>query len=127
MYMEKINKFVYWAPRVLSIILIAFMALMSLDVFGNGLGFWQTALAFFMHNIPVFVLIAVLVIAWKREIVGAVAFFLAGLAYLFFVFRNPFEWYYLAWAAQIAGPAFFIGAMFFVGYRRKKKPSAPNL
>ena len=124
-HMEKINKFVYWAPRVLSILLIAFAALMSLDVFGNGQGFWPTALAFFMHNIPVFVLIAVLAVAWKREIVGGIAFILAGALYITFILKTimatGFQWYYMAWAAQIAGIAFFIGILFLVGWRKKGK------
>lgn len=123
--MEKINKFVYWTPRVLSIIFIAFMALMSLDVFGNGLGFWPTALAFFMHNIPVLVLVAVLVVAWKREIVGGIAFILAGALYIAFILRTVvmtgFQWYYLSWAAQIAGIALFIGILFLIGWRKKRK------
>lgn len=119
---KRVSKFVYWTPRILSIIFIAFMALMSLDVFGTGLGFWGTVLAFFMHNIPVFILIVVLWISWKYEIVGGIAFILAGLLYLFLTLgRNNFEWYLLAWAIQFSGIAFFIGYLFLVNWFRKKE------
>lgn len=94
---------IYWAPRVLSITLIIFLVFFSFDVFGNGLGFWQTLAAFLMHNIPAILLTALLITAWKREIVGAVTFFTAGLLYVTFVIsaiiREGFEWHYLAWIA----------------------------
>ena len=122
---QKINKYVYWVPRILSIIFILFMALMSLDVFGTGLGFWGTIVAFLMHNIAVFILITVLVFAWRYEIVGGVAFILAGLLYIGLVtwtaLTTKFEWYLLAWAIQISGIAFLIGALFLVGWFKKRK------
>jgi ABC-type Fe3+-siderophore transport system permease subunit len=37
------------------------------------------------------------------------------------VVKTGFEWYYIAWIAQIAGVAFFIGILFLIGWRRKKK------
>ncbi len=122
--MEKINKFIYWTPRILSIIFILFLALFSLDVFDTGLSFWQTVVAFLMHNIPVFVLSIVLIISWKYEIVGGVAFILVGLLYVVLTLINkPFEWYMLAWIVQISGVAFFIGVLFLAGwFKKNKKP-----
>ena len=118
---KRVSKFVYWAPRIVSIIFIAFLALMSLDVFGTGLGFWGTVVAFLMHNIPVFILIAVLWVSWKHEIVGGIAFILAGILYIVLLMMSPFEWYKLSWAIQISGVAFFIGILFFMNWFRKKK------
>ena len=40
----------------------------ALDVFDGRHSFWETILALLMHLIPVFVLILVLVIAWRREV-----------------------------------------------------------
>ncbi|MBW3012230.1 hypothetical protein KY311_03520 [Candidatus Woesearchaeota archaeon] len=121
---KKINKFVYWFPRIMSILFIVFLALMSLDIFDMGLGFWGTVLGLFMHNIPVFILTAVLIVSWKYEIVGGIAFILAGLLYTGLVlttaFRNGFEWFYLAWIAQISGVAFLVGIMFLVCWFKKK-------
>jgi len=62
---KKISKFVYWTPRILAILFITFLALMSLDVFLFELNFWQIMGAFLIHNIPVFILLAVLLISWK--------------------------------------------------------------
>lgn len=118
---KKISKGIYWTPRILSIIFICFLALMSLDVFGMGLSFWQTIGALFMHNIPALILLAVLLISWKYEIVGGIAFILSGLLYIILLMRNPFEWYMLSWAIQISGIAFFIGILFFINWFKKRK------
>jgi hypothetical protein len=69
----------FWTPRALSIVFIAFLSLFALDVFDGHFGFWQTALALTMHLIPVFVLIAVLVLAWRWEWIGAALYAAAGL------------------------------------------------
>jgi hypothetical protein len=119
---RKVGWFVYWTPRILSIILIAFLALFSLDVFSNGLNFWQVLFALLIHNIPTIILLLVLIISWKYEIVGGIAFILAGLLYIFLALgRNNFEWYLLAYSFIIAGPAFLIGILFLVGWHRKRK------
>ncbi|MFA5392391.1 MAG: hypothetical protein WC306_01705 [Candidatus Paceibacterota bacterium] len=120
----KINKFIYWTPRILSIVFICFLTLFSLDVFSPGLTFWQIVVGLFMHNIPVFILLAVLLISWKYEIVGGIVFILAGILYiirlLMVMFMNGFEWYGLFWSLQIAGPAFLIGILFIIGWIRKR-------
>ncbi len=118
---KPISRFVYWTPRVLSIIFIVFLALMSLDVFSLGLGFWQTVVGLFIHNIPALILLAVLLVSWRYEIVGGIVFILAGLLYIILLMMNPFEWYMLFWALQIAGPAFLIGILFLVNWMKKKR------
>ncbi|HII71213.1 TPA: hypothetical protein HA265_00480 [Candidatus Woesearchaeota archaeon] len=122
---KKVEKFIYWAPRMMSILFACFLALMSLDVFSMEASFWEIALAFFMHNTPVYILAAIIIIAWKRELVGAVGFILAGFIYAGLVLNTMretgFEWYYLAWVGQISGIAFFVGILFFLGWYRKSK------
>lgn len=115
------NKFIYWTPRILSIIFILFLALMSLDVFSPELNFWQILIALLMHNIPALILLIVLLISWKHEIVGGISFILAGLLYIIMLMRRPFEWYMLSWIIQISGVAFFIGILFLIGWFKKKK------
>jgi len=123
---RRVSKFVYWTPRILSIIFILFLAMFSLDVFGNGYGFWGTVLGLFMHNIPVFILTILLIIAWKHELVGAITFCAAGLLYILqliisMIRSPPFQWYALSWSLIIAGPAFFIGILFLIGWKQRKK------
>jgi hypothetical protein len=121
---NKINKFIYWTPRILSIIFICFLALFSLDVISPELSFWQIAVGLFMHNIPVFILAVALWISWKREIVGGIIFISAGILYVVMILmnmlRNSFEWYMLSWILTIAGPAFFIGILFIINWRIRR-------
>jgi len=121
--MKKINNFIYWTPRILSIIFILFLAMFSLDVFETGLSFWETILGLFMHNIPVFILLAILLISWKHEIVGGIAFTLAGISYIIMIManalRNSFEWYMISYSLIIAAPAFLIGILFMINWYRK--------
>lgn len=117
----KPNRFVFWTPRILSILLILFLALMSLDIFDGNYGFWGTVLGLFMHNIPALVLLIVLIIAWKYEIVGGIVFTLAGLMHLILtILRLGFDFYSLIWIIIISGIAFFIAILFFIGWFRKK-------
>lgn len=82
------SKILYWTPRVLSILFICFLTMFSFDVFESGRSAGEIALAFLMHNIPSIILIILLVIAWKKEIVGAVAYLGAGLLYVGLVIYN---------------------------------------
>jgi len=119
---KKGKGWLFWTPRILAMIFIIFLALMSLDVFDMNLGFWGTMLGLFMHNIPALVLLVVLLISWKHEIVGGIAFILAGLLYVVWVLmKRPFEWYYLSWIVQISGIAFLIGILFIIGWNKKRK------
>lgn len=122
---KKSGKFLLWLPRVLSILFIAFLSLFSFDVFEPGLKWSEIAVAFFMHNIPVFVLIVVLIIAWKHEIVGAIAFGLAGLLYVYLTAnRGGLPWQLaLSWSMIIAGPAFVIGFLFMNNWCNKHPKS----
>jgi len=119
---KRISKFIYWTPRILSIAFLLFLAMFSLDIFDSGYTFWGTVLGLFMHNLPVFILTAVLVIAWKHEIVGGIAFILAGILYIFFaLIRTEFHWYVISWILIIAVPAFFIGVLFLIGWAKRKR------
>lgn len=118
----KAGKILYWAPRILSIMFLLFLAIFSLDVFEPGLSAWQIILGLFMHNIPVFILLAVLIISWKHEIVGGIAFTLAGLAYIILTLNAEIPWYIaISWSLTIAGPAFLVGILFFINWRKKQK------
>src|SRR4030042_2717349 len=107
---QKTAKFLYWAPRILSILFLIFLAIFSLDVFEEGLGFWGTIAGLFIHNIPVIVLAIVLWLSWKREIIAGVIFILAGLFYTAMILKealeDPSRSYMIAWPLIIATPAF---------------------
>ena len=119
---QTINRFVYWAPRALSILFIAFLSLFSLDVFESGGSAGEIILELFMHNIPSLILAAVVVIAWRRELVGAVVFLLAGLLYIVFAAeRAPGTLMTITWSLIITGPAILVAALYFANWHLKRK------
>lgn len=121
---SKISKPLYWTPRILALIFAGFLALFSLDVFdpANNYNLFQTILALLIHNIPVFILLIIIWLSWKREIVGGITFILAGFLYIFLMLQNNhFEWYMLSWILQISGIAFLIGILFLINWKKKRK------
>ena len=112
----------FWTPRALSILFIAFLSLFALDVFDGHLGFWRTVLALTMHLIPSFVLIAALVLAWRWEWIGAALYGAAGLLYVGWVVAMsrpvppPIR---LIWILMIAGPAFVIAGLFLANWLKR--------
>ena len=91
---KRINRFIYWTPRILGIIFILFLMMFSLDVFEPGLTVWQIIIGLFMHNLPALILLIFLIISWKYEIVGGIVFILVGLLYILLLATSSnFEWY----------------------------------
>ncbi len=110
----------YWAPRILSIAFIGFLSLFALDVFDETSGFWKTILALAMHLIPSFVLIGVLVLAWKWEWIGAALYAAAGVLYIATVWGRPVpDHIKLSWVLTISGPAFLIAALFLANWLKR--------
>lgn len=119
---NKVSRFIYWTPRLLSIVFIFFLALMSLDVITPEASILQIVVGLLIHNIPAIIMLIVLIIAWRHEIVGGIAFILAGLLYMVMVIRWGKPWYLvLTWSFTIAGPAFIIGILFLINWFKKRQ------
>ena len=73
-------KILKWFARILAILSILVLLMFSLDAFAGSESFGRQLLGFMMHNIPAFLLIIALVIAWRYEIAGGVLFILSFLA-----------------------------------------------
>lgn len=128
MKMTKVNKFVFWIPRILAILFILFLALFSFDVFDSCNGLFGCALALFMHNIPSLVLLVILIISWKHELVGAIIFGLLGACGIIGAIITTF----IISESSKLNPIFImlgvvctlVGLLFFVGWNGKKKIKA---
>jgi hypothetical protein len=113
------NKIIYWLPRILSIAFVLFISLFALDVFGQYSG-WELMTALFMHLIPSLVLLAVVLISWKYELVGAIVFLAFAVFYVITAgLDRPWTWY-----AFISGPAVVVSILFFLSWLQKKKLKA---
>lgn len=103
----------YWAPRGLTMAFIVFLSMFALDVFRPGQSIWVTLGALFMHLIPSFLLIGFLLIAWRREWLGAVLFTVAGVLLLIVARPN--------WIAKLilASPVFVVAALFLWNWLKR--------
>ena len=111
------TRLLYWAPRVLVILFAAFVSLFALDVFGTGESVLNTIIALLIHLIPVYAIIAALIIAWRWEWAGAILFPALALAYPV-LFGTDFHW---SAYAVLMTPPLLIGLLFFLSWARKRQ------
>ncbi len=112
--MKKLDKFLLWLPRVITILFILFISLFSLDIFDMQLGFWGTLVGLFMHNIPSFILIIVAILSWRRYLLGAVIFTSLAALYML-LFGKPF-----LTKLPLTLIATFVAICYFLSYRFAK-------
>jgi hypothetical protein len=103
----------FWAPRGICLLFIAFVSMFALDVFGEGRGLWGTIVALTMQLLPSLVMAAALAIAWRWEWVGAVVF--TGAA-LFFAEIVRGTW---GVKAIFAIPCLITAALFLANWLRR--------
>ena len=108
------NPYLSWVLRILLIIMILFFALFSMDVFEEGKDFWEILGDFLMHNVPSFVMIIILIIAWKWEHFGGILLMLGILGFGIFLFFRMDTFMY--GTVIMLGIPFLIGALFVVNH-----------
>lgn len=85
-------KILHWAARILAMLCIGFISLFALDAFDSDKPFTEQLMDYLIHLLPCFILLIILIIAWKRERLGGIIFSVLGLGlspYVFFMnYRN---------------------------------------
>ena len=118
----RLAKVIHWAPRIAAILIIFFVSLFSLDVFETEAPPLELLGAFLMHSLPSIFLILLLVIAWRRPVVGFIAFLLAGQFFLRFIIFNLDFGHFLLFS----GPILLISGLFYADWRwLKPQPPVP--
>jgi hypothetical protein len=110
----RVRRLLYWTPRVATLLFAALVSMFALDVFGEGFGFWGTALALFMHLIPTFVLLVAVAIAWRWPWVGAVA--LIGWSAWYLIAFSGRGFYFPVYVYLSVLP-FLLGVLFLLNWR----------
>ena len=107
------NPYVSWSLRVLLILMILIFAMFSIDVFEEGRSLWDITVGLFMHNIPSFIMIIFLIIAWKWEHIGGALIMLGFIGFSIFLFESgKFMWGTLI----LVSIPFLIGALFVLNH-----------
>lgn len=76
----------FWTPRIICIVAIVFVSLFAFDSFQAGSTVWHQLGAFLIHLIPSFILLAILMVAWKWELTGGIILTFTGMVWSSFVF-----------------------------------------
>jgi hypothetical protein len=84
----RLGKTIHWAPRIAAILTIFFISLFSLDLFDMDAPPLELLGGFLMHNIPSIGMLLLVAFAWKRPVVGFVAFLVAAALFTFFFVRD---------------------------------------
>ena len=119
-------KVLHWTPRIICILAILFISLFALDSFSPDLTIWRQIGDFLKHLIPSFVLIILLIVAWKWEFIGGIIFTLIGLGFSPFIFMHNYKmnqsvWHSLTTILIITMPFVIVGILFIVSHKKKKK------
>ncbi|MEZ5196123.1 MAG: hypothetical protein R2764_06910 [Bacteroidales bacterium] len=117
---------IYWLPRILCILAILFISRFALDAFSPDLSIGQQILDFAIHLIPSFVLIFLLVIAWKWELLGGIVFVIIGLGFSPLVFIHNYKMNNSIWMStgiilMITIPFVMVGILFIWSHMLQKK------
>lgn len=114
--MDNKNKFIYWLPRILSVLFTLFLSLFALDVFNEYQGV-AVVLPLLIHLLPSFIMVAITIISWKKELFGASAYLMMALTYILMVgFNRHWSWY-----LSISVPAALIGFLYLVVWIKNRK------
>ncbi|MHC1704866.1 MAG: hypothetical protein AB9846_13235 [Tenuifilaceae bacterium] len=122
---------IHWMPRILCILAILFLSMFALDAFDPKLTILQQIGGFLIHLIPSFILIALLILAWKWELIGGIIFILIGLGFSPFIFIHNYHmnnsiWMSLFVVLMINIPFVLVGFLFILSNYKKKKDLAVN-
>lgn len=124
--MTSSQRLIYWLPRIICILAISFVSIFALDAFDPNLTLWQQIRGFATHLIPSFILLLILLIAWKRELLGGIIFLIIGivlspLIYVHNYRMNGSVGTSLLIITTITFPFILVGVLFILGYLNKRK------
>lgn len=109
----RLARVLYWTPRIAAILIIFFVSLFSLDVFEMEASPPELFGAFLMHNLPSIAMVVVLLFAWRKPLVGFIAFLLVGVFFLRFVISGQGLGHFLLFS----GPLLLIACLFYANWR----------
>jgi hypothetical protein len=107
---------VFWAPRIFTILFALFLSVFALDVFAETSGFLETLIALTLHLLPAILVVVLLVFAWRREMIGVIAFAGLAVAYVVLMWRRGFP---LATYVMISGALLLISVLFLLSRRQR--------
>jgi len=125
--MKSFIQLFHWLPRIICILAILFISMFALDSFSSERTFWQNTAAFLMHLIPSFVLLAILIVAWKWEKIGGTILIIVVVVLSVSVFNLNYNqrhftlWQSIRNVSILCLPFVIAGILFILSHSAKKK------
>jgi hypothetical protein len=108
------DRFVFWSPRILGLLVSMVIGIFALDAFSAGKPMLEALRDFLIHLIPATVVAALVIVSWRREWVSGLAFIGLGAFYAVVVGRGHPDW-----VLAISGPLLIIGALFLWSWQHR--------
>jgi len=120
-----------WVPRILCILIIIFLGVFASDAFVAEHSMFQQVSDFLIHLVPSLILLLLLIIAWKRELIGGILFTILSLVMSPFLYSMNYEQNHnifmsLGVILIIALPILLTGILFIISYSKRKPTAPPN-
>ena len=113
---DKPGKIWAWENRILAILASLLPAIFSLDSFSEGRPWSEAVLAFIVHNVPTYILLGILVVAWFKEWLGGLLYLAAAILMFFW-----FGW----GATLVILPVIIVGLLFLAHWFFSRGPGEP--
>jgi len=104
-----------WAPRILALLVCSYLGLFALDAFGPGKPVGDALADFALHVTPLLVLLAVVVVSWRWEWVGACVF--SGLAIVYALVAAD----HFSWILAVSVPLLVVGVLYAWNWRHHRE------
>lgn len=114
------ERILFWLPRIFGICAVLFMMMFSLDCIGEYIKWQQTLTCLIMSNIPAFLVLLCVLIAWYMELAGGIILIIASIAASIFFKAfagNP-------WSLVVTMPFLLTGILFILHHRMYPKENS---
>ena len=111
------GRLLLWTPRVFGVLASLFIGMFALDAFSAGKPWFAALPDFFVHLIPAFVVLGIVVLSFPRPWIGAIGFIGLATAYALSVPKG-----HLDWILVISGPLMVVGALFLWSWWARRNP-----
>jgi len=111
---ENLARVLLWGPRVLGLAVALYLGMFALDAFTGEKTLGGMVGDFLIHSLPALVILATVLVSWKRFWIGTLVF--SGLA-IYYALTTLDR---MDWVVAISGPLLFVGFLYMLNWWKGK-------
>ena len=109
------DRLLLWSPRILGILVTFFIGMFALDAFEPTKPIQEALPDFLIHLIPAAAVLAFVIVSWRSEWIGGLAFVAVAAIYSLTVGGEHADW-----ALVISGPLLILGALYLWSWQHRR-------